>query len=475
MVDSIDTHPVQQRETHPPRLIPATETWGAWDVVSLYLDRCRIDTPDSLVRSTWDHVHALRSSVGTVLDLGAGDGRFARYGKYDRYIGYEIDQSLRPPGPLPPNATIRYCCAFSETIDDADLCIGNPPFVRNQDLPLGWRLHAANELLDRTGVTLSGLANAWQYFFLLALASINADGLCALIVPYEWVSRPSASALRSYIHSHGWAVSVYRLVDTTFNSVLTTSSITVVDKATRKRSWTYFHEYRTGTYTQLQSATGAPSGVIPYTRRAAIARDAPYAMRGLSPGTQKVLTLTEAQRIHFGLLVDRDVVPCVTTLRPLAADVAALDREAFLEFYVVGGHRCWLIRTDGAQSTALAAYLAGVPSSRYQTTTCAERKCWWKFRMPTSPDALVSMSFKGKAPKATANDIHARAVGGVYGVYNLPTSRIKHAVALLRAADIRGRLVAHANGLRKIEVNQLNTLLTEILPEYAGSGKGHRA
>src|SRR5262249_46330351 len=164
--------------------------------------------------------------VDKAVDFGAGDGRFARHGNYQRYIGYEIDAALCRSADLPAKATLRNQCAFSDRVDDADVCIGNPPFVRNQDLPSGWRQRAATVLTERTGVTLSGLANAWQYFFLLSLASTHSTGLCAVIIPYEWVSRPSASRLRDYIASQRWNVQVYRLVDATFPSVLTTASIT---------------------------------------------------------------------------------------------------------------------------------------------------------------------------------------------------------------------------------------------------------
>lgn len=71
---------------------------------------------------------------------------------------------------LPNHARLINRCAFSDDIEDADVCIGNPPFVGNQDLPVGWRHRASEVLKRRTGLTVSGLANAWQYFFLLSLA-----------------------------------------------------------------------------------------------------------------------------------------------------------------------------------------------------------------------------------------------------------------------------------------------------------------
>ena len=182
---------------------------------------------------------------------------------------------------------------FPETIEDADLCIGNPPFVRNQDLPSGWRARVSEMLRERTGIDISGLANAWQYFFLLALASVKPDGLCVLIIPFEWVSRPSVQALRDYIQTNGWNVEVYRLNDTTFPHVFTTSSITIVDKATNDGVWTYFQENEDGSFYQMLSPSGSSQGVIEYALASMVDWTGPRAIRGLSPGTQKVFTLTE--------------------------------------------------------------------------------------------------------------------------------------------------------------------------------------
>ncbi len=135
---------------------------GDWteEDISLYLERCQIDTPDRLVRATWKHISDRRKEIGKVVDFGAGDGRFARYGTYREYRGYEIDRARSCEALLPKNAQLVHRCAFSEAVYDADVCIGNPPFVRNQDLPTGWRNEVSEQLSRRSGVTISGLASS---------------------------------------------------------------------------------------------------------------------------------------------------------------------------------------------------------------------------------------------------------------------------------------------------------------------------
>lgn len=431
--------------------------WRGEDI-SLYLDRCQVDTPPDLVATTWREVMARRPHIGTVVDFGAGDARFARCGAYDRYIGYEIDWTRAPSQPLPVNAEIAHQCAFAEVVEGVDLAIGNPPFVRNQDLPAGWRQKVTDQLERRSGIAISGLANAWQYFFLLSLVSVAEDGLCAIVIPYEWVSRPSAAQLREFIRSKNWNVDVYRVADATFGGVLTTSSITIVDKRGSDGRWRYF-EQQGHAFEPLQSESGSPEGHLPYTsaRRADYA--APRAMRGLSPGTQQVFTLTESQRARYGLAVDRDVIRCVTSLRHIPETLHRLDAAEFDRHFRASGQRCWLLNIEGKISSSLQAYLDSVDEADYATATCKERDVWWQFKMPPVPNILVATSFKGAVPKICTNAAGARAVGGVAGIYGVQPGQEDELIEQILMLDIRDRIVAHANGLRKIEINQLNALL----------------
>ena len=434
-----------------------TQSWGEESAVSLYLKRCQVNTPERLVSSVWQHVEKYRTSIGKVLDFGAGDGRFAKYGKYDSYHGYEIDGTLART--LPHNAHIVNACAFSTHISDADVCIGNPPFVRNQDLPNGWRIEATELLQEKTGVRLSGLANAWQYFFLLALVSLKTDGLAALIIPYEWVSRPSARQIRDYIYQNSWNVDVFRLVDETFDSVLTTTSITIIDKSERRRRWRYYEELANGKYKPLASASGAAEGVLRYMQPSIVTQQLPVVRRGLSPGTQKVLVLTEGERVSNGLLIQHDVVRCVTSLRHIPHELCNLDKAAFERFFVSRGQKCWLIRSDTEPSKRLAGYLDATPSTKHQTKTCLERALWWKFKFPEVPKALVSQTFKHHFPKVVKNIVGARAVGGVSGIYGLAEEQINELLDGFSEMDISDRVVSYANGLHKVEINQLNGIL----------------
>jgi hypothetical protein len=149
-------------------------------------------------------------------------------------------------------------------------------------------------------------------------------------------------------------------------------------------------------------------------------------------------------------------------MRHLPGDVRALDHASFQRHFRANNQKCWLIRTDREPSAALAAYLATVPEIDYNTATCLQRKTWWQFTMPDVPDVLFSMSFKGRFPKAVRNHSKARAVGGVYGIYNLTADQEELVVGGFGGLDISRRVVAHSNGLHKIEIGQLNALLVDM-------------
>lgn len=433
---------------------------GVAPSASLYLDRCQVDTPEPLVKKVWDLVKDRRARIGKVVDFGAGDARFARYGQYDEYVGYEIDPGRCSLENLPPHAEIVNACAFSEEINDATLSIGNPPYVRNQDLPLGWRQQAAATVERRTGVKVSGLANAWQYFFFLSIASARPDGLVALVVPFEWVSRPSARALRTYIESQGWGVSVYRLNDDTFDRVLTTSSITIIDKSIADGRWSYFRETKGGAFESMNSPSGRGCKLLAYTpvRDAAIT-----AKRGLSPGTQERLVLTEGERVRCGLRIGTDVVRCITSLRNWPSELTVLDTESFRREFVNKGRKCWLVRTDRKPSPRLQTYLDSVPEIDRQSSTCIKRDVWWAFSMPQVPTLLIASGFRDK-PKTVVNAIKAIAVGSVCGIYGATPTQADSLVMALRNLDYRGLVVPHSNGLCKLEVNQINALLSSLSP-----------
>lgn len=429
-----------------------------------YFKRCQVETPPDVVQLLWSMALKVRKNqeFKTVLDLGAGDARFAKApnARYEEYIGIERDKKKVGLAKLPPRASIVLGDAMRWKGSHCSLAIGNPPFIRHGFLIPKWREETIRLLREETGFGLQKNANAYVMFLFQALLRTEPDGLVVQLVPFEWVTRPSAKELRSYIEANKWSVNVYRFNTDIFPSVLTTASIVIIDKRVRNGSWKFAEIGRKGTIRRMGSPSGTSESVLPYAGR----NDVAHAQRGLSPGGQEIFVLTEEERLRFSLRKQRDVVPCVTSLRRLDATDTVLDKVFFNSAFIESGARCWLIRSDRTRrSPELTRYLESVGKAWEEYTTCTNRKDWARYVPHPPPDLLVSSGFVGKGPKVLVNDIGAVAVGSVYGVFaEISGCRLADVAKRLRRYDFQRRLVHHSNNLKKLEVRQLNAVLNRL-------------
>lgn len=424
------------------------------------LQRCQVATPPNIVDFMWRLALERRKQFATVGDLGAGDGRFARWGKYGRYLGYEIDPS-RCSSKLPIHAKLKNSDAFLASASNFDLVIGNPPYVKGAELDPEWRERVCVQLEEQLGIEVARNANLYVYFMMLALIKTRAEGLVVQLVPYEWVSRPSARSLRELIRSKGWSVNVYRFEEEIFDRVLTTASVSIIDKSTSESNWRYFSLDASLTAADARGPSGSRTKVLDYERRAG----KNYCLRGLSPGGQDIFVLTEHDRVLHGLKPGDDVYPAVTTLRDLPDSVESLTSKSFEQHFVGAGAQCWLIRSDVDQpSRKVKAYLDSVPNVRWEKySTCTERDVWWRYKCHPPAPILMASGFRDKRPKIVTNGAQAIACGSVYGVFAERQSMVTPLRDRLRDFDFGKRVVSHANGLRKLEVNQVNAALSQIL------------
>lgn len=424
----------------------------------LYLQKCQVDTPPGVVEGIWKLLLKKRKTFKRVVDYGAGDGKFAIGGDYGQYTGFEVDQKRLPTSNLPPNASVKKECAFLSTDADFELCIGNPPFVRHHDVDKVWYRDVCRNLDQQLGFRLDQRSNAFLLFLAKALLATNEKGIVALVIPFEWVSRPAAEGLRNYIKNRSWEVKVYRFTEDIFDGVMTTASLTIIDKSKKCDSWKYFEISKNFAVKGRKFASGETE-LFEYARRT----EKNFAQRGLSPGGQKIFCLTEGQRIHNRLTVGIDVVPCVTTMRHWQEPFQALGKQEFQRFYVQAGVRCWLVKTWGPVSKELRGYLEQVPEDERDNYTCNHRKEWWKIPEHKPADIIYSSAFVGKSPKFLINKVRAVAVGTVQGIHCV---QAKNRVALceeLASIDFNAGVVAHSGKLRKIEVGQMNKIVDNIV------------
>jgi len=423
----------------------------------------QVDTPRDVVSLFWEITHKYRLHFSNILDLGAGDGRFAFGGKFTQYEGIEIDPPRWATIQLPKKASILQGCAFQHRGNGYDACIGNPPYVRHHDLDELWRDRIATRLSKSAGVNINRKCNLYVYFLFLALIKAKRDGLVSTLVPYEWVSRPSANPLREYIKRNSWHVDIYRFSEPVFDDVLTTCSITIIDKRNRDGKWNYFQIDESGNFSELNQMTGSRHNILPYQKRGKI-----WAMRGMSPGTQKVFTLTEGERIHAGLRLT-DVLPCVTSLRHIPKFLSRLTWKTFKRHFVDAGAKCWLIKShSNSISPRLRVYLDNVPKTQRDTWTCNSRPSWFIYPLAKAPCLLISTGFTAFGPKILVNSIKAHAVGSICGVYSNDGIAWSQLQKYLQRIDFEKRVVPHSNQLKKIEIRQLNAVLNKYWLERIG-------
>lgn len=432
-----------------------------------HFTRCQVETPPDVVRLVWSLVSEQRPGqvFDSVLDLGAGDGRFCQATEFYReYTGIERDKEKAAQAKLPPGAQLVVADALQWKGTDYDICIGNPPYIRHHGLEAVWRDTALQSIKANDGPALKKTANAFVIFLTQALMCTKPDGIVAQVVPYEWVTRPSSKELREFIEERGWSVHVYRFDANIFPTVLTTASITIIDKGSNSGHWKFGSITRSGTVKLASHASGTRSRVISYSDGSRACR----AIRGLSPGGQDIFVLTEEERLFYSLKKDVDVRPCITSLRSVDHDLELLDKESFERLFVHTGARCWLIRSDTEKMTSqLKRYLASVDEAMWKKySTCTTRAEWWRYRPHPVPALLVASGFTQKGPKILLNEVGAIAAGSVYGVLIEQGQQLARTMASkLRSYDFQRRLVHHSNGLKKIEVRQLNAVLADLLPD----------
>ena len=414
----------------------------------------QVDTPDEIVRFTWKCVRTRRPNVGTVLDLGAGRATFADHGHFQSYVGYEVDASR-----IPTYATSKRRVVRGDALDargEYDLVIGNPPYVRNQDIDENWQRRAVAKIEKETGIDADQRANLYVYFMWLALIRTGTAGLTAQIVPADWLVRPSALHIRDYITSQRWHVSAYLFDDGChfFRSVKTNVTLTIIDKSSTA-PWSF---YRVSNRLDV-SPTKRPDALAQSPRGASRAGTL-RAGRGLSPGSQGTFVLTEDERREHGIRKS-SVVPCVTSLRGIPRHVRTLSIATFQKHFVEGGRRCWLLKTEHAVlAPQVMEWLQRAPRGVQENHTCRDRMRWFSFKMPPVPDILYSSGFTEAGPHFMVNEIDARAVGSVHGIFNAAG---RHDLSRkLRAIDFAQSSLHYAGRLKKVEISQMNSLLDEI-------------
>jgi len=151
-----------------------------FDIVTLG----QVFTPDTIVRTMLD----LRALHGRTLEPSAGEGAFSRH--LPGCTAIELDARIAPPG-------AKVMDFFDLPVKERfDTIIGNPPYVRCQDIAPETRARLTSRLFDRR-------TNLFLFFIEKSIRHLTDGGELIFIVPREFIKLTSAAKLNDWLYGQG--------------------------------------------------------------------------------------------------------------------------------------------------------------------------------------------------------------------------------------------------------------------------------
>lgn len=154
----------------------------------------QVFTPPAVVEA----MLALRRNAGRVLEPSCGDGAF--FARLPGAVGIEIDPRHAPPG-----AMVGDFFAYPDDERFATI-IGNPPYVRYQDIPQATRARLAAEHFDNR-------SNLYLFFIEKAVRHLEAGGELIFITPRDFLKATSAVRLNRWLYAQGTITHAIELGD----------------------------------------------------------------------------------------------------------------------------------------------------------------------------------------------------------------------------------------------------------------------
>ena len=202
----------------------------------------QIFTPEPVVRA----MLALRRNRGRVLEPSCGDGAFLRH--LAGAVGLELD-----PDHCPPGAQAIDFFAYPER-EQFDTIIGNPPYVRFQDIPASTQGLIAR---GRYGQCLDKRANLYLFFIEKCLRQLKPGGELIFITPRDFLKATSAVKLNHLLYESGSITDAIELGDArVFPDAVPNCLIWRFEKGCSERSMRYCE---IGTGDDLAAALAAPA------------------------------------------------------------------------------------------------------------------------------------------------------------------------------------------------------------------------
>jgi len=158
----------------------------------------QVFTPPNVVAFMLD----LCQNRGRILEPSSGDGAFfttlTEQGR--DCVGIELDPRVAPPG-----ARVMDFFDYPET-ERFDSIIGNPPYVRYQDIAASTKAKLRSPLFDKR-------SNLFLFFIEKCVRHLNPGGELVFIVPREFIKLTAAKKMNAWLYEQGSITHFYETGD----------------------------------------------------------------------------------------------------------------------------------------------------------------------------------------------------------------------------------------------------------------------
>lgn len=158
----------------------------------------QVFTPPRVVAFMLD----LCRNQGRTLEPSAGDGAFfkALQARHKECVGIEIDRRVAPAG-----ASIGDFFDYP-LAEQFDSIVGNPPYVRYQDVTADTKKKLTSDLFD-------GRSNLFLFFIEKCIRHLKPGGELVFIVPREFIKLTAAKKLNAWLYAQGSITHFYETGD----------------------------------------------------------------------------------------------------------------------------------------------------------------------------------------------------------------------------------------------------------------------
>jgi adenine-specific DNA-methyltransferase len=159
----------------------------------------QVFTPPRVV----DFMLDLCRNRGRALEPSAGDGAFLAQlrARHPDCVGIEIDPRVAPPG-------AEVCDFFDYPLsEEFDIIVGNPPYVRYQDVAVDTKKQLKSELFDAR-------SNLFLFFIEKCVRHLKPGGELVFIVPREFIKLTAARKLNAWLYAQGSITDFFETGDT---------------------------------------------------------------------------------------------------------------------------------------------------------------------------------------------------------------------------------------------------------------------